>query len=53
MAVALEGTPVAVQFNAIFEGMTEYTIVCQSSAEFRAAVDAGCEQIVNTFTVAG
>jgi Domain of unknown function (DUF4328) len=53
MSVTLEGVPIAVDFNVLFHGSQEFTIVCQSTASARDAVAAGCGQIRDTFEVTG
>jgi uncharacterized protein DUF4328 len=53
MSVTLQGVPIAVDFNVLFQGSHEYTIVCQSTVSARADVAAGCGQIRDTFEVTG
>jgi hypothetical protein len=53
MSVTLQGVPVAVDFNVLFHGSTEYTIVCQSTSSATDEVAAGCGQIRSTFQIVG
>jgi hypothetical protein len=53
MSVTLQGVAVAVDFNVLFHGTQEYTIVCQSTASTTAAVAEGCGAIRATFQVTG
>jgi len=53
MSLTLEGVPIAVDFNVLFHGSEEYTIVCQSTQAASAAVATGCGQIRDTFEVTG
>jgi len=49
----LEGTPVWIQFNAAFDGQTEYRVVCQSTAATLTTIGVGCATIKKTFAVVG
>lgn len=40
--------PVRSRFVALFDGMTEYTINCQSTSERRDEMDAACQQALET-----
>ena len=51
MSLVLQGVPVAVDFNVLFHGSAEYTIVCQSTSGATDAVASGCGQIRDTFQV--
>jgi hypothetical protein len=51
MSLTLQGVPVAVDFNVLFQGSQEYTIVCQSTSGATDDVAAGCGQIRDTFQV--
>jgi hypothetical protein len=53
MSVTLQGVPIAVDFNVLFDGSQEYTIVCQSTASAANSVATGCGQIRDTFEVTG
>jgi len=53
MSVTLQGVAVAVDFNVLFHGTQEYTIVCQSTASTTATVAEGCGAIRATFQVTG
>jgi len=53
MSLTLQGVPVAVDFNVLFQGTQEYTIVCQSTSGATEEVAAGCGQIRDTFQVTG
>ena len=53
MSVTLQGVPIAVDFNVLFHGSQEYTIVCQSTASAADSVAAGCGEIRDTFEVTG
>ncbi|HEX5096577.1 MAG TPA: hypothetical protein VFX21_11210, partial [Acidimicrobiia bacterium] len=53
MSVELQGVEVAVDFNVLFHGTQEYTIVCQSTPSATAVVAEGCETIRSTFEVTG
>jgi len=48
-----QGVEVAVDFNVLFHGTQEYTIVCQSTASTTATVAEGCGAIRATFQVTG
>jgi len=51
MSVTLQGAAIDVDFNVLFEGSQEYTIVCQSTEPATATVAQGCGQIRDTFQV--
>jgi hypothetical protein len=58
-ALGYSGTAVNPQADSVktrivlaFNGTTEYFVNCQSSGSDTSALDAGCDQIVSTFTVA-
>jgi len=53
MSVTLQGVAIAVDFNVLFRGTQEYTIVCQSTASTTASVAEGCGAIRSTFQVTG
>jgi hypothetical protein len=53
MSLTLQGVAIAVDFNVLFHGSQEYTIVCQSTASTTAAVAEGCGAIRDTFQVTG
>lgn len=53
MSVTLQDVPIAVDFNVLFHGKQEFTIVCQSTASAHDTVAAGCGQIRDTFEVTG
>jgi hypothetical protein len=53
MSVTLQGVEVAVDFNVLFHGSQEYTIVCQSTVSATAVVAEGCQSIRSTFQVTG
>jgi len=53
MSVTLQGVAIAVDFNVLFHGTQEYTIVCQSTASTTASVAQGCGAIRSTFQVTG
>lgn len=40
--------PVHSRFIVIFDGMTEYTLNCQSTSDHRDEIDAACQQAVDT-----
>jgi hypothetical protein len=53
MSLTLEGTPIALDFNVLFHGSEEYTIVCQSTSSASAVVAQGCSAIRETFEITG
>ncbi|HJX07534.1 MAG TPA: DUF4328 domain-containing protein [Actinomycetota bacterium] len=53
LSVTLQGVPIEVDFNVLFHGSQEYTIVCQSTASATATVADGCKSIRGTFQVTG
>ncbi|MFL5766764.1 MAG: hypothetical protein ACJ758_02835 [Actinomycetota bacterium] len=51
-AVNPQAVSVKTRIVLAFNGSTEYFVNCQSTGEDTSALDAGCDQIVKTFTVA-
>ena len=49
--LTIEGQPVSIDFNALFAGAGEYSVVCQSTPRARAVIATGCGQIRTTFVV--